>query len=115
MDSKDAWKHTWSTLLATCSRLETGEASYSPVTALQQQHSSHPLTSSAAAVAHAEIGKHADSPLLKGVLDSSSPHTHTQVHRRVADARQQLVELQTLVGPVPSLQLSLLRRCPSPG
>lgn len=46
----------------------------------------------------AEIGKHADSPLLKGALESSSSHPHTQVHRRAADARQQLVELQALVG-----------------
>lgn len=59
----------------------------------------------------AEIGKHADSPLLKGVLDSSSSHPHTQVHRRVADARQQLVELHALVGLSLPLLQPLLPSC----
>jgi hypothetical protein len=52
----------------------------------------------AALCERADISKHKDGPLLKDVLKGSSEQADKSVFKRVADARQQLVELQQLVG-----------------
>lgn len=47
---------------------------------------------------HAEISKHQEGPLLKGVLEADSQQVHRNVFKCVTDARKQLVDLQQLVG-----------------
>jgi hypothetical protein len=62
-------------------------------------HSQQLLMDGLAALSErAEISKHQDGPLLKDVLESTSEKANRSVFKRVADARQQLVELQQLVG-----------------
>jgi hypothetical protein len=49
-------------------------------------------------LAFAELSKCQESPLLNGLLDSNSPASHANIFKRVTDAKQQLVDLQKLVG-----------------
>jgi cytochrome c2 len=54
-----------------------------------------------------DIAKHADGPLLKGVLDAGDSQSHANTFKHVTDARQQLVELQELVGGNAKFSLSV--------
>jgi hypothetical protein len=98
---KDDWRRTWSALGTTCSRLEAGTALQAVVGAtavVRHQQGQGPLLNASVCCNSADVAKHVDGPLLKGVLDAGDQQNHANSFKHVTDARQQLVELQQLVG-----------------